>query len=272
MFTSRARPTLCLLKERSHPLFVNSKGYPKHRYEPNHSMRGYTLKTGSDLLPITTALTNVISKGKFAKFDETVSLHLQVTLDPRKPNQNLRSKISLPNGTGKSVTILVLTDSSSARSSASSLGAQLPPGTLAEAVKSIQSGDMSLLSSVDLVLATPSDMRQVGSLGRILGPRGLMPNPKLGSVTQDIEKAVMDAQKGEVRRGGMIKWRMGATIIWGEGLRFEEGEGGEARTSTHTTPHHLLTSMSRRPHLSQPPKHSSRSSCASIRRAVSSHP
>lgn len=86
--------------------------------------RSYTLNTGSTTLPITTALTNVCNEGTFAKFDETVSLHVLVTLDPRKPNQNIRTKISLPHGTGSKVKILVMTDDDAAREKAAELGGE----------------------------------------------------------------------------------------------------------------------------------------------------
>ena len=99
---------------------------------PAAASRYYSIKTGSTILPISTALTLVCTSGRFATFDETVSLHLQVTLDPRKPNQNIREKISLPHGTGKQVSILVLTDDDGARSVAEELGAHVPDSTLAE--------------------------------------------------------------------------------------------------------------------------------------------
>ena len=165
---------------------------------PPSSFRPYTIKTDSTTFPIVTALSGVCSSPPFAKFDETVSLHLQVTLDPRKPNQNIREKISLPHGTGKRVSILVLSDDVASRDVAVALGASVPEGTVAEAVKALTSGDLSLISGVDRVITTPGDMRGVGALGRVLGPRGLMPNPKLGGVTADVGKAVEDAIRGEV--------------------------------------------------------------------------
>ena len=91
---------------------------------PQLGSRSYTLNTGSTTLPITTALTNVCNEGTFAKFDETVSLHVLVTLDPRKPNQNIRTKISLPHGTGSKVKILVMTDDDAAREKAAELGGE----------------------------------------------------------------------------------------------------------------------------------------------------
>ncbi len=126
-----------------------------------------------------------------AKFDASVDLHIRLGVDPRKPDQAIRGTISLPNGTGKTKRVLVLCtpdkEAEAKEAGADHVG-------LAEYVKKIQDG----WTDVDVIVATPSVMAEVGKIGRILGPRGLMPNPKSGTVTMDVGNAVKDVKGGKI--------------------------------------------------------------------------
>ncbi len=126
-----------------------------------------------------------------SKFDATVELHVQMGLDPKKPEQNIRGTVSLPAGTGKTKKILVLAEEADAKK-AKAAGAE--HAGLEEMIKKIQEGWMDF----DLVIATPAVMPQVGKLGQTLGTKGLMPNPKSGTVTADVAKAVEEFKKGKV--------------------------------------------------------------------------
>ena len=125
------------------------------------------------------------------KFDASVDIHVRLGVDPRKPDQALRGTVSLPHGTGKSKKVLVMC-SPDKEEEAREAGADFVG--LDEYVEKIQGG----WTDVDVVIATPNVMAKVGRLGRILGPRGLMPNPKTGTVTMDVAKAVMDVKGGKV--------------------------------------------------------------------------
>jgi large subunit ribosomal protein L1 len=127
-----------------------------------------------------------------AKFDETVELAVRVGVDPRKADQNIRGTVILPHGTGKSVRIAVFAKGEKAKE-AEAAGADVVGGD--ELVKRIsEEGWLEF----DKAVATPDMMGQVGRLGKILGPRGLMPNPKVGTVTTDIGKAVQELKGGKV--------------------------------------------------------------------------
>mgnify|MGYP000480591432 CR=1 FL=1 len=105
----------------------------------------------------------------FAKYDETIQLSVRLTLDPRKPNQNIKAPLTLPEGTGREQKVLVL--ASSIPPEVVSLGA-IVPDSLQEAVEEIKKGDQSLLAGVDRVITSPKDMPVLAQIGRILGPRG----------------------------------------------------------------------------------------------------
>ncbi len=126
-----------------------------------------------------------------AKFDETVEVAVRLGVDTRKADQNVRGSISLPNGTGKDVRVAVFAEGEKARE-AEAAGADIVGSD--ELVADIQAGNINF----DAVIATPNLMGKVGRLGRILGPRGLMPNPKLGTVTMDVEKMVKELKAGRV--------------------------------------------------------------------------
>ena len=133
----------------------------------------------------------LVKKGASAKFDETVEIAMGLGVDPRKADQMVRGTVNLPNGTGKTARVLVFATGEKA-SEAIAAGAD-------------EVGDDELIDKVskgyldfDAVVATPDLMGKVGRLGRVLGPRGLMPNPKTGTVTMDVAKAVSDIKGGKI--------------------------------------------------------------------------
>lgn len=126
-----------------------------------------------------------------AKFDETVECHFRLGIDTRKADQQLRGTVSLPNGTGKSVRVAVFAEGEAARA-AEEAGADIVG--VADLIEDIQAGKIEF----DAAIATPDQMGKVGRLGKVLGPRGLMPNPKLGTVTNDVAKAVKELKGGRV--------------------------------------------------------------------------
>lgn len=133
----------------------------------------------------------LLKETSFAKFDETVEVSIRLGVDTRKADQNIRGSISLPNGTGKTVRVAVFAEGEKARE-AEAAGADIVGSD--DLVAEIQKGNLNF----DAAIATPNMMSKVGRLGRILGPRGLMPNPKLGTVTMDVEKMVKELKAGRV--------------------------------------------------------------------------
>jgi len=141
-----------------------------------------------------------------AKFNEAIDVSVNLGVDPRKSDQNVRGATVLPNGTGKTVRVAVFTQGPNA-DAAKAAGADIVGmEDLAELVKK---GEMNF----DVVIASPDAMRVVGQLGQILGPRGLMPNPKVGTVTADVATAVKNAKSGQVRyrtdKSGIIHCTLG---------------------------------------------------------------
>jgi large subunit ribosomal protein L1 len=134
----------------------------------------------------------LVQKVKFAKFDETVELHVRLGVDPKHADQMVRGTIVLPNGLGKSKKVLVIASGDKQRE-AQEAGADIVGGD--DMVAKIQSENWT---DFDAVIATPDMMRSVGRLGKILGPRGLMPNPKTGTVTVDVAQAVKEVKAGKV--------------------------------------------------------------------------
>ena len=133
----------------------------------------------------------LVKKTSYAKFDATVEVAFRLNLDPRKAEQNLRGAVSLPHGTGKEVRVLVITRGEKAK--------------LALEAGADYAGDVDYLDKIksgwfefDVIIATPDMMGELGKLGRVLGPKGLMPNPKTGTVTQDVEKTVKEFKAGKV--------------------------------------------------------------------------
>ena len=133
----------------------------------------------------------LVQKIKFAKFDETVALSIRLGVDPKHADQMVRGTVVLPHGLGKSKRVLVIA-SAAKQKEAEDAGADVVGGE--ELVDKISGGWIDF----DAVVATPDMMRVVGKLGKVLGPRGLMPNPKTGTVTVDIAKAVKEIKAGKV--------------------------------------------------------------------------
>jgi large subunit ribosomal protein L1 len=139
----------------------------------------------SDAVPL-------VQKIKFAKFDETVELHLRLGVDPKHADQMVRGTVVLPNGLGKKKTVLVIASGDKLKE-AEAAGADFIGGE--DMVAKIQNEGWT---DFDAVISTPDMMRSVGKLGKVLGPRGLMPNPKTGTVTTDIANAVREVKAGKV--------------------------------------------------------------------------
>src|ERR1700704_3835234 len=144
--------------------------------------RDYSLATAIPLL----------QKIKFAKFDETVEVHMRLGVDPKHADQMVRGTVVMPNGLGKSKKVLVIAGADRQKE-AEEAGADIVGGE--EIVTRIQSEGWT---DFDAVIATPDMMRSVGKLGKVLGPRGLMPNPKTGTVTTDVAKAIKEIKAGKV--------------------------------------------------------------------------
>ena len=133
----------------------------------------------------------LVKKTNVAKFDATVEVSFKLNIDPRKAEQNLRGAVSLPNGTGKTVRVLVIARDAKAKEA---LAAGADYAGDAEYLEKIKEGWFEF----DTIIATPDMMGELGKLGRVLGPKGLMPNPKTGTVNPDIAKAVREIKAGKV--------------------------------------------------------------------------
>src|SRR5271165_2394119 len=158
---------------------------PGKKYEAARKqieLRDYTLDQAVPLL----------QKIKFAKFDETVEIHMRLGVDPKHADQMVRGTVVMPNGLGKSKKVLVIASGDKQRE-AQEAGADIVGGE--DIVNKIQSESWT---DFDAVIATPDMMRSVGKLGKVLGPRGLMPNPKTGTVTMDVAKAIREIKAGKV--------------------------------------------------------------------------
>lgn len=138
-----------------------------------------------------TEAVDLVKKMDFAKFDATVEVAFKLNVDTKQADQQLRGAVVLPNGTGKDQTVIVFAKGDKAKE-AEDAGADFVGET--DLVQKIQDGWLDF----DVAIATPDMMAQVGRLGRVLGPKGLMPNPKTGTVTMDVAKAVNDSKAGKV--------------------------------------------------------------------------
>ena len=166
----------------------------------------YTLKEASALVKeITTT-----------KFDASVDIDVRLGVDPRKANQMVRGVVSLPNGTGKVVRVLALCTSDQ-EAAAKEAGADYVG--LDEYIEKIKGG----WTDVDVIITMPSIMGKIGALGRVLGPRGLMPNPKSGTVTMDVAKAVKEVKQGKidfkVDKSGIVHTSIGKVSFTAEAIR-----------------------------------------------------
>ncbi|MDI6690057.1 MAG: 50S ribosomal protein L1 [Actinomycetota bacterium] len=133
----------------------------------------------------------LLKENATARFDETAEVHIRLGVDPRQADQQVRGTVVLPYGTGKTIRVLVFAQGEKARE-AEEAGADYVGGT--ELIEKIQKGWLDF----DVAVATPDMMGKIGKLGRILGPRGLMPNPKVGTVTFDIGKVVQEIKAGKI--------------------------------------------------------------------------
>lgn len=150
----------------------------KEKIEPG---KVYTLKEAAEMVKEIT----------FTKFDASVDIDVRLGVDPRKANQMVRGVVSLPHGTGKQVRVLCLC-SPDAEAAAKEAGADYVG--LDEYIDKIKGG----WTDIDVIITQPAIMGKIGALGRVLGPRGLMPNPKSGTVTQDVAKAVKEVKQGKI--------------------------------------------------------------------------
>lgn len=174
--------------------------------------KAYTLKEATDLVEAITT----------TKFDASIDIDVRLGVDPRKANQMVRGVVSLPNGTGKTVRVLCLCTPDK-EEEAKAAGADYVG--LEEYIEKIKGG----WTDVDVIITMPSCMGKVGPLGRVLGPRGLMPNPKSGTVTMDVATAVKEVKQGKidfkVDKSGIVhasigKVSMGAEKIYGNAKEF----------------------------------------------------
>jgi len=174
----------------------------REKIKPNH------------LYSVTDAIA-ILKEFTSSKFRESVDIAVNLGVDPRKSDQVVRTSTNLPKGTGKTVRVAVFAQGDNA-TKAKNAGADLVG--FEDLAEQIKAGEMNF----DVVIATPDAMRIVGQLGQILGPRGLMPNPKVGTVTTNVEAAVADAKSGQVRyrtdKNGIIHCTVGKADFAAEDL------------------------------------------------------
>ena len=168
--------------------------------------KAYTLKEAAELVKEVT----------FTKFDASVDIDVRLGVDPRKANQMVRGTVSLPHGTGKQVRVLVLC-TADAEAAAKEAGADYVG--LDEYIEKIKGG----WTDIDVIITQPAIMGKIGALGRVLGPRGLMPNPKSGTVTPDVAKAVKEVKQGKidfkVDKGGIVHTSIGKVSFTADQIR-----------------------------------------------------
>lgn len=167
------------------------------------------------LYPVTEALT-LVKETATAKFDESIDVAVQLGIDPKKSDQLVRGSVVLPAGTGKTVRVAVFAQGEKAEA-AKEAGADIVG--MEDLADQIKSGQFDF----DIVIASPDTMRIVGALGQILGPRGLMPNPKVGTVTPDVATAVKNAKAGQIQyrtdKAGIIHATIGRASFGTEQLQ-----------------------------------------------------
>ena len=184
-----------------------------------HTSRRYTaIRAKVDrtkLYPVQEAL-KIIKENATAKFNESVDVSMNLGIDAKKSDQSVRGSLVLPQGTGKTVRVAVFAQGDRAKQAAEA-GADIVG--FEDLANEIKGGKLDF----DVVIATPDAMRVVGGLGQILGPRGLMPNPKVGTVTQDVTTAVKNAKAGQVRyrcdKAGIIHCTIGKASFEPEALK-----------------------------------------------------
>ena len=160
--------------------------------------------------------TEKVKEITFTKFDASLDIDVRLGVDPRKANQMVRGVVTLPHGTGKTVRVLVLCNPD-AEAAATAAGADYVG--LDEYIEKIKGG----WTDVDVIITQPAIMGKIGALGRILGPRGLMPNPKSGTVTMDVAKAVEEVKKGKidfkVDKNGIVHSSIGKVSFTAEQMK-----------------------------------------------------
>ena len=177
--------------------YKNRDRLPKPpRLPPRDDGRVRHNKIKGERSPFTTPMNihgalDTVKANSWVRFDEGIDIAVQLNLDPRKANQNVKGVAKLPAGSGKKVRVAVLAQGEDANN-ALNAGADIVGAE--DLVQKISSGELNF----DVLIATPEMMGQLGKLGRILGPRGLMPNPKLGTVTKEVSRAVKDSKGGKV--------------------------------------------------------------------------
>lgn len=168
--------------------------------------KSYSLKDASSLVKEIT----------FTKFDSSVDIDVRLGVDPRKANQMVRGVVSLPHGTGKQVRVLVLCTADQ-EAAAKEAGAEYVG--LDEYIEKIKGG----WTDIDVIITQPAIMGKIGALGRVLGPRGLMPNPKSGTVTNDVAKAVKEVKQGKidfkVDKNGIVHASIGKVSFTADQIR-----------------------------------------------------
>ena len=135
--------------------------------------------------------TQIVKQVATTKFDATVDIAVRLGVDPKKSTEMVRGTVSLPHGTGRTVNVLVLADPAKCEEA---LAAGADMAGLDDYIEKIKGG----WTNIDVIICTPAVMAKVGALGRVLGPRGLMPNPKTGTVTMDVAKAVKEVKAGKI--------------------------------------------------------------------------
>ena len=167
------------------------------------------------LYPVEEALS-LVKKLAVSRFDESIDVSINLGVDPKQSDQVVRGSTVLPNGTGKSIRVAVFAQGENAEK-AKSAGADIVG--FEDLAEKIKAGEMNF----EVLIATPDAMRVVGQLGQILGPRGLMPNPKVGTVTPDVETAVKNAKGGQVRyrtdKAGIIHCSIGSSAFEAQKLQ-----------------------------------------------------
>ena len=171
-----------------------------------YKRQAYSLKEAAQLVKDIT----------FSKFDASLDIDVRLGVDPRKANQMVRGVVSLPHGTGKQVRVLVLC-TPDAEAAAKEAGADYVG--LDEYIEKIKGG----WTDIDVIITMPSIMGKIGALGRVLGPRGLMPNPKSGTVTMDVAKAVKEVKQGKidfkVDKSGIVHTSIGKVSFTADQIR-----------------------------------------------------
>jgi large subunit ribosomal protein L1 len=159
---------------------------------------------------------SLLKKTGNTKFKESIDVAINLGIDPKQTEQNVRGSVVLPNGTGKNMRVIVFAESEDAEVAKTAGANEVGAEDLAERIK-------AGFSDFDIVIATPSSMKIVGQLGQILGPKGMMPNPKDGTVTKNIKEAVTNAKKGQAMfrndKGGVLHCSIGRIEFTEESIK-----------------------------------------------------